>query len=834
ASLPRYRMQPEGEPLPQQPFSQILKSPQGLFLITEDQLGVAPYVATALQQAGATPVILSPDILLNPKRLAHEVDQLRETWGPVTGIVHLAALAPLSLPNSFPQWRTYTTIQAKSLFQLLHLCSQERNSAKTLSYVLSASLLGGYLGRPSDSSSPNHSQDLAQGGLATGGAAVGLLKTLSLEQPEVQVKAVDFDQTLSGEAMAQHIVQELFLPGGRIEVGYPQGDRTVFRTVSAPITPEPITPETTVTLSPEPDWVVLVTGGAKGITAETVLTLATVGLTLVIVGRSACPEEDAIQTQGIEDIAALRRVLLDRAKAQGVLPTPVQVEGQIKQILGDRAIRANLKRFQQAGATVEYLPGDVKNPIEFQHLVNDIYSRYGRLDAVIHGAGIIEDKLIQDKTLDSFERVFDTKVDSTFILSQCLRPESLKLLVLFSSVAGRYGNKGQSDYAAANEVVNRLAWQLDQRWPQTRVVAINWGPWDTTGMASEDVKRQFREQGVIPIPLDSGCEFFLEELLWGQKGDVEMIAGMGPWDAHEQKMAHCPSVATLAFLGKTAPQLQPDGTVTLDHTFSLGHDPYLADHCLDGQPVVPAAVALEWLAEFIQAAWPEWELAQIQNLRVLRGLVLPQAEGCSVRLQAKASTHADAESLTVTAEILDPVRRTLYYRATARLQPQLHPSPPLLDLNPIGGQSLPPEEAYRNYLFHGKRFQLITAIAGCEAEGIDAQVQPSYPTTWLTDQTPGGYWLFDPGMIDTAPQLAIIWARMQRDTTVLPARFGCVTRYAASRSPQPLQVALRVTQANEYSLSYDALFFDAHGNIHFQLQDMEGTCNSQLNRLAQV
>ena len=75
---------------------------------------------------------------------------------------------------------------------------------------------------------------------------------------------------------------------------------------------------------------------------------------------------------------------------------------------------------------------------------------------------------------------------------------------------------------------------MDRKWQNTRVVAINWGPWDTAGMASDDVKRQFRERGIIPIPLDAGCQFFVEELRYGKKGETEVIAGEGPWEASDQ------------------------------------------------------------------------------------------------------------------------------------------------------------------------------------------------------------------------------------------------------------------------------------------------------------
>ena len=77
-------------------------------------------------------------------------------------------------------------------------------------------------------------------------------------------------------------------------------------------------------------------------------------------------------------------------------------------------------------------------------------------------------------------RVFDTKARAIFHLAQSLRPESLKFFVIFSSVAGWTGNRGQVDYVAGNEVLNRMALHLSARWNR-RVVAIDWGPWDKVG-----------------------------------------------------------------------------------------------------------------------------------------------------------------------------------------------------------------------------------------------------------------------------------------------------------------------------------------------------------------
>ncbi|PLZ05993.1 SDR family NAD(P)-dependent oxidoreductase [Fischerella thermalis] len=820
-------MQAQVEALP----SQQLVSLTGLFLITEDGLSVASHVAAALQQKGATTAILNSSTLAEPEKLEQAIAQLRQLHGSVTGIIHLAPLAALELPETLAGWRQITQIHCKSLFQLLHLCAADLQQAgqQQMGCVVAASLLGGYFGR----------QGQGISGLPSAGSNTGFLKTLVTEWPGVRAKAIDFDNSLSPVSIAEQIVKEL-LSSGRLEVGYPQGQRTIFQTVTAKLARE----NQPAPLTPTRDWVVLVTGGARGITAEIVNDLAQSGLKLVITGRAAEPVAETTDTAGIEDITVLRRVLLQRARTQGLTPTPMQIERQLQDLLRDRAIANNLQQFRQAGAQVEYVAVDVRNAEEFGAAINSIYTRYGRLDAVIHGAGIIEDKLIADKNFASLERVFDTKADSTFLLCRYLKPESLKLLVLFSSVAGRYGNRGQSDYAAANEVMNRFAWHMARSWSNTRVVAINWGPWDTTGMASEEVKRQFRERGIVPIPLSAGRHFFLEELHYGRKGETEIVAGEGPWEAYEANLNSLKGIGEQGAESKkqiranapylllpSAPQLQPNGTVTLEHTFSLATDPYLQDHRLDGKPVLPAAGALEWFGEFVQSAWPEWQVSEVCQLRVLRGLVLDTEAGKKVLFKARASSHADSESLQVAAEIVDPERNIPFYRASVILRPQWS-EPPASEILPLfSGEKLQPAVAYDTYLFHGQRFQLITAIERLNDAGIDAQVMPSRPTAWLNSQ-PMANWLFDPGLIDVAPQLAIIWARVQRGTTALPARFGSVKRYGQSMPNGQLRIAFRVNRFDDHSLNYDAVFIDENGYVRFHLKDIESTCNTALNRLA--
>jgi len=809
-----------------EPITQPEDSPlTGLVLITQDQESIAAEVAQTLAQKGTPTAIISHSTLAKPKQLAQEVEALRQRYGRIQGIIHLASLTTIPIPDNLFDWRHWSQIQSKSLFHLLQICADDLRQSQ--GRVLVSSCLGGEFGRNGHWGA----------GLPLSGSSSGLLKTMMLEWSSVKAKVVDFDQ-ISSSNLVYIITQEFSCQYNCPEIGYVQGNRIAFD-----IDPDPRGREGLYRDVPwhvweadsSADWVVLSIGGARGITAEIVEELLIPGMTLILVGRSPMSGEESDQTKGIDDMSQLRRFFTEQARRQGVSPTPVQIDNQIKQLQRQRESRQNLEKFRRIGVKVEYHAIDVRREAEFGTLIEGIYQRYGRLDAVLQGAGIIEDKLLVDKQPDSFDRVFNTKVDSTFILSRYLRPDSLKLVVLFASVAGRTGNRGQCDYAAANEVVNRFAWWMEHQWLNTRVVAINWGPWDVTGMASDAVKRQFRERGVIPIPPDAGRQFFRDELRYGNRGEAELIVGFfeevsqqpeKSKENNETLTAKQPSFPLLPSL----PQIQPNSTVSLDKTITLVSDPYLGDHRLDGKPVVPAAVALELMAEFVQAAWSDWIVCEVHDLRVLRGIVLDSEAGKSVRLTARGSTHGEAQSLDVVAEILDADQQKPFYRATLRLRPQLAQASDVPQISPLNTHSgIEVAKAYRDCCFHGPCFQLITAIDRFSQQGADFHVTPSHPASWLKSQPTT--WLFDPGLIDTTLQMALIWTRIHGDRGALPSRFGHLIRYAVTPVDAQLRALLRVKHFDSTTMIFDALVVDQNNHIYLELKDMENTCSRALKRL---
>jgi NAD(P)-dependent dehydrogenase (short-subunit alcohol dehydrogenase family) len=802
----RYVM--KGEPVSIPPASPDQRL-SGLYFVTGEVGAVRDAVLEGLRQWGAVAEPVSTSWSEDIERWNATAKTLRDRHGPVRGIVHLAGVAAETLPTTLEQWQTTNRETIKSLFLLLQNCATDLRAGGC---CLALSSLDGSFGR--------HSQ--AWQGPPGTGAYSGLLKTVALEWPLFGAKAIDLDTT-APDFVRSVVLAELLSPDPDQEIGYRTGTRFVF--AAAPEPPPSAGVTRGLGRSPTSEWVVLATGGARGITAETIVEFAVPGMTLVLIGRAPEPAEEGPSTRDLADVPALRSALLQQAKATGQNFSPVQIEKQISAVLRDRDIRRNLEAFRKLGVRVEYHAADVRDPKQFGDIIDSLYARYGRIDAVLHGAGVIEDKLLADKTLDSFARVFDTKADSTFVLAQKLRPETLQWLIFFTSVAGRTGNRGQCDYAAANELVNRYAWLLHHRWSHVRVKAFNWGPWES-GMASDEVNRQFRERGVIPIPPEAGREFLLREMGDDPSGQVELIGGIFDFDRAQPITSK-----RFPFL-LSKPRAVSERSTEYEHIFSLQNEPYLGDHQLDGVPVVPAAAALELMAQAVQAGWPHLNVVEALNHRLLRGITFQVGTEKRVLVRARVSSATTLADVLIRAEIVDAAQPTLlFYGANFVLRqhlpnPHTAPAP-----RPIAPAPYTASEAYDRHCFHGPRFRLLDTIDGIDEERVHASATNSGLARWLKNENSEG-WLFNPGLVDAAVQAAIIWCRTHLGANLLPNHFAKVARFATpAHNNGPLHLFLTISSFNSTTIRSNWYWTDSNGRVLIKAEGMEVTVSKALNRL---
>ena len=523
-TVKRFRFQPVSLPRNGQPVSLPLP---GTLLITEDAGGIAEELCQRLRSIDQRFVRLcngSPGRRLEEDRfeapldsypdLERLVEQIRAERGPIAGIVHLLPLSPPGALDAMAldQWRGRIRQEVKSLFYLARISGREMIDlpGNQRPRILAATAMGGRFGNTNGS--PPRTYFPGQAGIE------GFVKTLALEWPEVNARVVDFPLELPPADVAEQLLQELGSEEGPVEIGFDGSSRLGFEPALAPLDlsspPLPLVDETSV---------VLVTGGARGITFEVAHDLARAHRPrLVLLGRTPLPPaEEAPATRGLTAMAEIKAALMEQHRREGLEPRLGEVEAAFRNLLKEREVRTNLEALRSTGTTFAYMQVDVRDEVAFTRVLDGCYDRFGQIDGVIHGAGVIEDRRILDKSPASFDNVFDTKVDSAFTLARSLRPDHLRFLVFFSSVAGSFGNTGQCDYAAANEVLNKLAVYLDGAWP-SRVVSINWGPWET-GMVSPELRREFARRGLALIPPEVGKRRLTDELRYGRKGEGEVI-----------------------------------------------------------------------------------------------------------------------------------------------------------------------------------------------------------------------------------------------------------------------------------------------------------------------
>ena len=642
------------------------------------------------------------------------------------------------------------------------------------------------------------------------GGLVGGMLCLDQELPELCCRVIDFDGQDS-QTLARLLLRELQTRAAPVEVCYLGERRFAIRTQSVELTAADAT-------QPQAGQVILALGGARGITLACLQDWLRrqPQTTLVLLGRS----QPATADMPSGSTAEIRQALITQAQQTGAKRTPRELDAELRRIEAAHEVAAGIASLQSLGAQVDYHAMDARDAAAMQELVLQIRQRYGRLDGVIHAAGVIEDKLLADKTADSFARVIQTKLAPLQALLPALQEQPPQWLALFTSVAGRYGNRGQADYACANEALNRWAWCLAEQWPDCRVKAFNWGPWDA-GMASPAVRAQFAERGIEAIGLEAGAACFSREMMAGPREDVELVFGQGPWTPRP--------VVGRRFVQK---DLQIGAGGHLLHRVSLDLDfaPFLNDHRLDGVAVLPAAAGLEWMAEVAATGWPDWQVHEVADLQVLSGVKLEADGALDVECKVRASSHSGVNDQWLTLELKESKRQYTRYRARVRLvqgalSETVPPTPSALPQRPLDVQA-----SYQNWLFHGPLFHLVLEVSAVQPEGLDAVLMPSCASQWIRGARSG--WLFDPGVLDAIAQMAIVWTRDQQDATVLPSRIGRVRRLGSGSLEGPLQLRLRVREASSTALEYDAWVLDAQGQLRLCIEGAQGTTSAALNRLA--
>ncbi|WIX91186.1 type I polyketide synthase [Amycolatopsis sp. DG1A-15b] len=373
--------------------------------------------------------------------------------------------------------------------------------------------------------------------LLTAGPGEGLRgfhRSLAREYPDTLTRVVELSPAETPVEQAAAFVQELAATDREPVVVREGGNRKGFRMTEQDLGPLGSSgagpagdgAAEAAAIGLDRDSVVLLVGGAKGITARFAATLAAAARCRIeLLGRTPVPAAADEHPQATTT-ADLRAALITAG-----LKRPAEIERTVRRIQGEREVRQTLAKLEALGSPVRYQSVDMLDAEAVHRAVKEIHAEHGRLDGIVYAAGVIEDKLVAEKTPESFERVYGTKVDGARTLLEATAdlPDEPAFVVLFGSIAAALGNRGQSDYAAANDALEALG----RRWPAGRAVTVHWGPWAPTGehdgMVTPGLMRDYARRGIALIDPEEGTLGLLRELAWGRAGTGAVVHTASGW-----------------------------------------------------------------------------------------------------------------------------------------------------------------------------------------------------------------------------------------------------------------------------------------------------------------
>lgn len=551
---------------------------------------------------------------------------------------------------------------------LPHIVAQRAVLAQTMSQAQCTAFVqfgGGRFGRTPESA------DLSIAG------CTALAAGLHHEFPRQRVCVVDIPSCWKSRQAADTVLAEISAEEGFSAAGYDdQGHRWLWQ-------PEYSRPSDyrSRPIQYTADDVILVTGGAKGITAECALEAArAAGAQLALIGTASAAQSEEIQ--------------------------------------------ANLSRMSDAGIRAHYYCCDITNAGAVMDTIAKIRQEQGAVKTVIHGAGLNRPRPAANVSVKEAVSEISPKVLGFLNLWAALKDAPPKLVMGLSSIIGITGMPGNAWYGFANEALDIVFQAVEARYPETRTQSVAFSIWRDTGMGARmgSVTR-LAQMGIDAIPSDEGCRRF-SRLFFHDAGSPVVIVtarlgGLDTWkpaapkDPGKGRFCSRPLVVT--------PGIEAAFNVHLD----LKHDLYLQDHLFQGSYLFPTVFGLEAMTQVALAASDRTDFSSVrlENVELKRPITVDPEEGADLVIWAQADDPVDIEA---PVRIRAGIRKentgaaTDYFNATVIFDPaeQQTDSVSIPELSKLPLE--PGDDLYRRtLLFQGRRFQRIEEVLSLEGNNRD-------------------------------------------------------------------------------------------------------------------
>ncbi len=768
-------------------------------VVAADGGGVANALAKRLEGRNVDVLLLDP--ARPTEALIAEIEAWRSAFGStagVKGVYWLPALDPvppeaLENPAERPE-------ALRRRVKALHAVARAvyEDLAEPGSFLVSATRLGG-----------QHGYD-AKGALdVAGGAVTGFTKALRRERPDALVKAIDFEPSRKTAALADLLIEETLADPGVVEVGHGEGHRWTIGLAERSVEPGAPLPA---------DAVHLVTGAAGSIVSAILADMAGSAGTFWLLDLA--PEPDAADpdlTRIVTDRPGLRDDIVERLKAEGQRVTPVLVERELARIEREQTAQAAIDALRAGGATVHYRSLDLRDADAVGRVVSDVLEAHGRLDVLMHAAGLEISRSLPDKSAEEFSLVFDVKTDGWLNLVRALGDAPIGRVMAFSSIAGRFGNAGQTDYAAANDLLCKAMSEMRHRRPDTRALAVDWTAWGEIGMAARgSMPTIMKAAGIDMLAPRAGLGVVRRELGAGSRGEVVIAEGLGVMVEENAESARLDLAFAEAAVQAAGPMVGVVRSWSLANGLVVETEldpktqPFLDHHRIDGIAVLPGVMGLEAMAEAAYVGFPELHVVSLEDVEFHAPFKFYRDEARTVTVQVSYTAEGEdvlARCRVLGARILvgrDEPEITIHFTGTARLAAR---APEIVRERPVpepDGDVVQAAAIYDTY-FHGPAYQVMAKA--WRAEGVvSGRLAASLPPNHEPADRPT---VVAPRLVELAFQTAGLAEIATTDRMGLPFGF----RRLELLRPANGEVASTAVAAATAEGSFDVDVVDEEGRV---------------------
>ncbi|NIA01637.1 MAG: SDR family NAD(P)-dependent oxidoreductase [Bacteroidia bacterium] len=533
------------------------------------------------------------------------------------------------------------------------------------------------------------------------------------------------------------------------------------------------------------------------------------------------PEDEDLQ-RFRTDPEALRMELFERMKAEGERATPAKVERQLAVLERARAALAALESVQAAGGQAQYHSVDLLDAEAVDRIVGEVRERHGRIDVLIHAAGLEISHALSDKTSDEFDLVLDVKSQGWFHLLKAASGMPLGATVVFSSIAGRFGNAGQTDYSAANDLLCKLTSNLRTTRPRTRGVAIDWTAWAGIGMASRgSIPQMMQLAGIGMLDPETAVPIVRQELEAGTRGEVVIAGALGvlleDWDPDGgldpetvRSRQRGPMIAGFG-ARHTARGLVIEGDL------NPTEQPFLNDHRIDGTAVLPGVMGIEAFAEAASLLVPDRQVLAVEEVEFLSPFKFYRDEPRTLEIQTFLGLE-DVEAVVASCRLVGrrqlamqaEEQETVHFVGRVRLGGQL-PAASGVEVPTVPDDGLEGAEIYRVY-FHGPAYQVID-YAWQDGSAVIGRLSDNLPPNHLPDDRTVQ---MAPRLIELCFQTAGLWEIGRSGRLGLPWKVASITTHRSADAAQGRILAIVQPTSDG---GFDARVVDESGSL---LVDLAG------------